>query len=201
MVMGHMLAVTKRTQCGKGHSGRLRANNLIPGIFYSPDGKNIPVEAPVPPLEKILAAVGHTTVFTLEIDDNAQKIIHPALIWQVQRHPYKKAFTHIDFYGVDLNKEVKIDVPLEFVGTPRGVKLGGILETYRESVRLAGKPMDMPRRITIDVSSMDINSSIAVKDLQLPPNVSTACEPHFVIVSVLTKSKEEILDEASQETP
>lgn len=84
--------------------------------------------------------MGHTTVFNLEIDENGQKSTHPVLIWQVQRHPYKKNFTHIDFYGVDLNKEVKVDVPLEFVGVSCGVKLGGVLETYRESLRLSCKP-------------------------------------------------------------
>ncbi|MDR2818944.1 MAG: 50S ribosomal protein L25/general stress protein Ctc [Desulfovibrio sp.] len=195
------LHVQKRAQSGKGHSGRLRAQNLIPGIFYTPDGTNIPVEAAALPLEKIIAEVGRTTVFNLEINDNNNKSTHPALIWQVQRHPYKIALTHIDFYGVDLNKEVKLDVPLVFTGTSRGVKLGGVLETYRESVRLAGKPMDMPKKILVDVTSMDINSSIAVKDLQLPSNIKPACDQNLVIVSVLTKSKEEGLDGTGQEAP
>lgn len=109
----------------------------------------------------------------------------------MQRHPYKKNFTHIDFYGVDLNKEVKVDVPLEFVGVSCGVKLGGVLETYRESLRLSCKPMDMPQKITIDVSDMDINDTISVEDVKLPANVSAVYDHNFALVSVLAKSKED----------
>ena len=182
------LSVQKRENCGKGPSGRLRSQDLIPGVFYTAQGENIIVQAPTLPLEKIYGEVGHTTVFNLEIEGDGT---HPVLIWQVQRHPYKKCFTHIDFYGVDLNKEVKVDVPLEFVGVSRGVKLGGVLETYRESVRLSSKPLEMPQKITVDVSDMDINDTISVADLQLPANVSAVYDHNFAVVSVLTKTKED----------
>lgn len=66
--------------------------------------------------------------------------MHPVFVWDAQYHPVKGVFTHVDFFGVDLNKEIKVDVPLEFVGTSKGVKLGGTLETYRERVTLAGPP-------------------------------------------------------------
>lgn len=185
------LSVQKREDCGKGPSGRLRSQELIPGVFYTAKGENITVQAPTLPLEKLYEEVGHTTVFNLEIDENGQKSTHPVLIWQVQRHPYKKCFTHIDFYGVDLNKEVKVDVPLEFVGVSRGVKLGGVLETYRESVRLSSKPLDMPKKITIDVSDMDINDTVNMADLQLPANVTAIYDQNFAVVSVLAKAKDD----------
>ena len=184
------LSVQKRENCGKGPSGRLRSQDLIPGVFYTAQGENIIVQAPTLPLEKIYGEVGHTTVFNLEIDENGQKSTHPVLIWQVQRHPYKKCFTHIDFYGVDLNKEVKVDVPLEFVGVSRGVKLGGVLETYRESVRLCSKPLDMPKKVTIDVTDMGINDSVTVDTLALPENVKAVFDKNFAIVSVFSKSKD-----------
>ena len=185
------LNVQKREGRGKGPSGRLRSKNLVPGIFYSPTGENVLVQAEALPLEKLYEAVGHTTVFNLEIDSNGQKETHPVLIWQVQRHPYKKLFLHIDYYGVDLDKEVKVDVPLEFVGTAKGVKLGGIQETYRESVRLESKPLDMPKKIVIDVSDMNIGDSINVADPQLPPNVSAVYDQNFAVVSILAKDKDE----------
>ena len=184
------LSVQKREGCGKGPSGRLRAEKLIPGVFYTASGENISVQAPVLPLEKIYGEMGHTTVFNLEIEDNGKKTLHPVLIWQVQFHPYKRAFTHIDFYGVDLDKEVTVDVPVEFVGTSRGVKLGGRLETYREFVRLCSKPLDMPKKIVVDVTPMDINTTICVGDLQLPENVKAVYDQNFAIVSVISKAKE-----------
>ena len=185
------LSVQKREGCGKGPSGRLRAEKLIPGVFYTASGENISVQAPVLPLEKIYGEMGHTTVFNLEIEDNGKKTLHPVLIWQVQFHPYKRAFTHIDFYGVDLDKEVTVDVPVEFVGTSRGVKLGGVLETYREVVRLTSKPLNMPQKITVDVTDMGINDTVTVSDLKLPENVRAVFDQNYALVSVISKSKDE----------
>lgn len=185
------LSVQKREGCGKGPSGRLRTEKLIPGVFYTATGENISVQAPVLPLEKIYGEMGHTSVFNLEIEDNGQKTLHPVLIWQVQFHPYKRAFIHIDFYGVDLDKEVTVDVPVEFVGTSRGVKLGGRLETYREVVRLCSKPLDMPKKITIDVTDMDINDTVTVSAIKLPENVHAIFDQNFAMVSIISKSKDE----------
>ena len=134
--------------------------------------------------------MGRTAVFNLEIDDNGTKTVHPVMFWEVQKHPYKKAFTHVDFYGVDLDKEVKVDVPIEFVGVSRGVKLGGVMETYRESVRLCCKPLDMPKKVTIDVTDMGINDSVTVETLSLPENVKAVFDKNFAIVSVFSKSKD-----------
>lgn len=192
------LNVQKREAHGKGPTGRLRAKDLVPGIFYTASGENIMVQAPTLPLEKLYESVGHTTVFNLEIDDNGTKEVHPVLIWQVQRHPYKKYFLHIDYYGVDLDKEVKVDVPLEFVGVAKGTKLGGILETYRENVRLASKPMDMPQKVVVDVSDMNIGDTISVADLKLPENVSAVHDRNFAIVSVLAKSKDDVAEEGEE---
>ncbi len=185
------LQVSKRAESGKGASGRLRAQGLVPGVFYTAKGENISVQAPSLPLEKIYEQVGHTTVFNLEIDDNGTKNTYPVLFWQVQSHPYKKCFLHVDYYGVDLDKEIKVDVPVEFVGTAKGVKLGGVLEKYRESVRLSSKPLDMPKKLVVDVTDMDINATINVTDLKLPDNVKAVFDQSYAVVSVVLPSKEE----------
>ena len=75
------LSVQKREGYGKGPSGRLRAQKLIPGVFYTPKGENISVQAPALPLQKIYEEMGHTTVFNLEIEENGQKTAYPVLIW------------------------------------------------------------------------------------------------------------------------
>ena len=194
------LSVQKREGCGKGPAGRLRAQKLIPGVFYTAKGENVAVQAPALPLEKLFEEVGRTTVFNLEIDDNGQKNVHPVMFWQVQSHPYKKAFTHVDFYGVDLNKTVTVEVPLEIVGVSRGVKLGGILEIYREVIPLQSKPLNMPKKIVVDVSEMDINDTVNVADLKLPEGVAAVFDQNFAVVSVLAKAKDAAAaDEAEAE--
>ncbi|MBQ7456651.1 MAG: 50S ribosomal protein L25/general stress protein Ctc [Desulfovibrio sp.] len=199
MEIEKVLNVTKRTGAGKGSCGRLRAQGLVPGVFYTAKGENILVQAQALPLEKIYESVGKTSVFNLAIDDNGTTETHPVLIWQVQNHPYKKRFLHVDYYGVDLEKEVKVDVPVEFVGTAKGVKLGGLLEKYHESLRLMSKPLDMPNKIVIDVSDMDINDTINVADIKLPDNVSAVFDQNFAVVSVVVPAKDDEQEAGAKE--
>ena len=184
------LNVQKRAGLGKGPNRRLRAEKVIPGVFYTANGENVPVQVPSLPLEKLYSEVGRTTVFNLTINDNGATSTHPVLVWDAQYHPYKSEFTHIDFYGVDLDKPVKINVAVEFQGTARGVKLGGRMETYREKVTLISLPLNMPKKIVVDVSDMGINNTIRVADLQLPEGVSAAYDKNFAIVSVISKTDE-----------
>ncbi len=195
MEIDKTLIVEKREGRGKGPIGRLRREDLVPGVFYTASGQNVMVQAPALPLEKIYELVGHTTVFNLEIDSPQGKETHPVLIWQVQRHPYKKKFLHIDYYGVDLHKEVKVEVPVEITGTPKGVKLGGVLEIYREGVRLASKPLDMPQKIVVDVTDLNIGDMVNIEDLVLPPNVHAVYDHNYAVVGVLAKTEEDETEE------
>ncbi|MCR4667263.1 MAG: 50S ribosomal protein L25/general stress protein Ctc [Desulfovibrio sp.] len=185
------LQVTKRVNGGKGASGRLRTEGLVPGVFYTASGENIMVQAPTLPLEKMYEAMGRTSVFNLEIDDNGSKSTHPVLIWQIQYHPYKRRFLHVDYYGVDLDKEIKVDVPVEVVGTAKGVKVGGIIETYHETIRLSSKPLNMPKKLVVDVTNLDLNETINVADLKLPENVTAVYDQNFAVVSVIVPSKDD----------
>ena len=107
------------------------------------------------------------------------------LIWATQRDPIKSTFMHIDFYGVDLDKPVKITVPVEYVGVARGTKVGGKLETYREQIQLMAKPLDMPAKVTIDISGMDVGTTIQIANVQLPEGVKAAYDSNYALVSVL----------------
>ena len=180
-----VLNAQKRDTSGKGFNRRLRQEGVIPGVFYTGQGGNISVQMPAAPLNKLFGEVGRTTVFNLEIAEGGKTSLHPVLIWDVQRHPVKNRITHVDFYGVDLDKPVKITVPIEFTGVARGTKVGGVLETYREQVQLVAKPLDMPAKIVLDITSLDLGKTIQVGDLELPEGVKAAYDVNYAIVSVL----------------
>ena len=180
-----VLNAQKRDTSGMGFNRRLRQEGVIPGFFYTGQGGNISVQMPAAPLNKLFGEVGRTTVFNLEIAEGGKTSLHPVLIWDVQRHPVKNRITHVDFYGVDLDKPVKITVPIEFTGVARGTKVGGVLETYREQVQLVAKPLDMPAKIVLDITSLDLGKTIQVADLELPEGVKAAYDVNYAIVSVL----------------
>ncbi len=183
------LSVQKRNTLGKGPSRRLREEAIVPAVYYAPDGKNILVQVALNPLNKIYEQVGRTNVFNLEIDDNGTKTMHPVFVWDAQYHPVKNTFTHIDFYGVELDKEVKVKVRLRFVGTSKGVKAGGRMEVYREEVTLVAKPQDMPRVVDIDVTNFDIGTNLRASGLLLPEGVRVEYKSDFSILAVMAKDK------------
>lgn len=185
------LSVQKRENLGKGANHKLRTKDLVPGVFYDTKGTNIAVQVEELPVTKMFQAMGRTTVFNIEIDDNGTKTTHPCLFWDVQFHAYKKEFEHIDFFGVDLDKEIKIRVNIEFTGTSKGVKLGGKLETYREFIDVLSKPLDIPKKIVVDLTPIELGTIMHVRDLELPAGVRPATAENFAILSVLNPKGDE----------
>ncbi len=179
------LKAQKREVTGKGEMRRLRVAKKVPAVFYGKNGENFSLQVEKLPLEKVYNKVRRTTVFNLEIEENGKETTYPVIVWDAQYHPTKAEFTHIDFYNVDLDKEVQITVPVEFVGISRGAKAGGKLETYREEMRLAAKPQDMPAKVKIDISDLDLNKTIRATDVQLPANVRVVYKSNYALITCL----------------
>ncbi len=175
------LSAQKREGFGKGANRRLRAAQLVPGVFYGQNGENISLQMEKNPLAKVYNNVRRTTVFNLVVEGKE----YPVIVWDVQYHPTKLHITHIDFYGVDLNKEVQITVPVEFVGVSRGAKAGGKLETYREEMRISAKPQDMPAKIKIDISELDLNKTIRADNVELPEGARVVYKSNYALISCL----------------
>jgi len=185
------LSVQKRSAFGKGANRRLRAAALVPGVYYTADGQNIPVQMPELPLVKMYEKVGRTNVFQLELEDeNGAKTLHPVFVWDAQYSPVKSTFTHVDFLGVDLDKEIQVKVQVEYAGTPKGVKVGGKMETYRDEVILAAKPADMPRKLVLDVTGLEIGQTIRVSTMPLPEGVRPVYKSDYTMVSVFMEGAE-----------
>ena len=179
------LAAATRAQTGKGAGRKLRAAGIIPAVFYNTKGESRAVQVDEASLNKLYSVTGRSSVFDLIIDDNGKKTSHPCLIWDVEYFPTKNRFQHVDFYGVDLNKELKLKVALEFVGTAKGTKLGGRLETYREVIEVLTKPDTLPKKIVVDITNLDVNQGLRVADLILPEGVRAAYDNNYAIINVM----------------
>lgn len=189
------LQAKKREHTGKGVARRLRASGEVPAVFYNALGENTPIQVNEKELTMLYQKIGRTTVFNLELDRNGKKETFPALFWDVDYYPTKNRIQHIDIYGLDLDKEIRVRVPLVFIGVAQGTKMGGRLETYRESLHVLCKPLALVRKIEIDISGLNINESLHVEDLKLPEGVRAEYTNNFVVVSVLAHGAEEAEDE------
>lgn len=192
------LTVQKRTATGKGVNRRLRAAGIVPAVFYVSGGESIPVQVAEAPLRKIFETMGRTTVFNVEVEDGGKKTTAPALIWDIEYHPTKNRFQHVDLFGLDLKKDVKIRIPLEFTGTAKGAKLGGVVETFVEAIDLIGKPLEIPNKVMVDISGLDLGETLRVANVVLPEGIRAATNAATPVVLVKDKSSgKDAGDEAS----
>ena len=194
------LSADLREKTGKNANRQLRAQGIIPAVYYSAKGDNKALKINEAALTKLYSSVGRTTVFDLEISEDGKKKPYPCLIWDTEYYPTKKRFQHVDFYGVDLDKELKIRIPLEFTGVAKGTKLGGHMEVYREHIHILSKPDSLPKNILVDVTDLDIGQGLRVADLIMPEGVRASYDSNYAILMVTTpgSAKDDVGEEAGK---
>lgn len=191
------LKVETREKTGKEAARKLRASDYIPAVFYSPEGENITLKVRVGLFQKVWLKAGSTSVVELEFEQNNQTVKIPALIWAVDKHPFKTVYMHIDFYGVDLSKEVTVAVPVELTGKPKGAEDGGVLEIYRQTLDVTCLPINIPNQIVVDVTKLDIGDNINIEDMKLPSGTRVDFEENFAVVGLVHPYQES--EEAGEE--
>ncbi|MGE4470532.1 MAG: 50S ribosomal protein L25 [Desulfovibrio sp.] len=192
------LTVTERTATGKGPNRRLRMQGIVPGVYYDQHGTNVMVQVPEVPLRKVYAKVGGTQVFHLEIDRNGKKDTFPALVWRMKHDPVRPIVTHVDFFGVDLDKDIKVFVNVVTTGTPKGLQLGGKLDIFRDQLEVNCKPLSIPEHIEIDVTDLDVNDNVHIEDIKLPEGVEALYEENFAVLGVTPIVETSLEDEEAE---
>ncbi len=185
------LSVRERAEKGKGSCRRIRTKELVPGIYYNQKGENIPVVVEMLPLTKLHRKLGSSRVFQLEIQKDGASQTLPSLIWGMQYDPLKSVPIHVDFYGVDLEREIKVDVRVVVEGKAKGIIKGGTLEVFRDSIEVVCKPLDVPEKIVINVTDLDVGMNLHIDEVQLPSGVRAVFDERYSVVGVVAKEVEE----------
>ncbi|WP_018125079.1 50S ribosomal protein L25 [Desulfovibrio oxyclinae] len=179
--------VFERKETGKGPNRRLRSSGFVPGVFYNQKGVNIPVKVPYAPLQKAYAKLRNTQLLDLELERDGKVEKITSLIWRMKYDPVKPLPIHVDFFGVDMEKPLKVTVPFKLEGTAKGVKAGGRLEQYREQCEIIALPSDIPVSIPIDITKLGINARVHIEDVPMPEGVSPQFDDNFAILTILAK--------------
>lgn len=185
------LSVRSRAEKGKGPCRRLRTDDLVPGIYYNQQGQNIPVLVEMLPLTKLHRKVGSSRVFHLEMEQDGKPASMPSLIKNMQYDPLKSKPIHVDFYGVDLDRDIKVDVRVVVEGKAKGIVLGGQLEVFRDTLEVICKPLDVPEKVVIDVTELGIGDNLHISDVKLPAGVRAVYDDNYSVVGVVAKEAEE----------
>lgn len=179
-----------RTPGGKNVNRRLRVSGIIPAVMYGPKKEPIAMSVDPQSVKDILySESGHNSIFTINVDGSAQD---NTMVKDYQLDPVQGELLHVDFIQIAMDRRLELTVNIEIVGEPMGVKIGGgIMDFISRSIEVECLPSDIPESIKADVSHLDINDYIRVKDLEVDPKVKILSEPEVVIVTVIPPVKEE----------
>src|SRR5438874_8590822 len=131
---------------------RVRRSGNIPAVVYGAKKESIAITVNPKQISRILhSESGHNTVFDLKVGAEQTK----AMIVDWQYEPIKGSLMHIDLKRIAMDQKLKVNVPIELVGEPAGVKQqGGILEQIAREVEVECLPGDIPHAIELSVSEL-----------------------------------------------
>src|SRR5512141_2346666 len=182
-----------RSETGKNVNRRLRSRGLIPGVVYGTGKDAVAVAVSPREIGAILkSAAGENTLFDLDLGGTRRKVI----LKEFQREPLRGRLLHADFYEVALDKAITVKVHVELEGTPVGVKQqGGLVDFVTRELEFECLPADIPERITVEISHLELNKHLRVSELKLPEKVKVLADPDVVIVHVVLPKAEEAVAE------
>lgn len=212
------LKTERRSDVGKGFARRLRMAGRIPAVYYGRGEEPITLIVGLKELEDIIhTAEGSNVIVDLRVGDASPE--RKALIREIQRDPVAGSILHLDLQHISLTERIVVEVPIVLLGTPTGVKDGGgILEHLLREVEVECLPTDIPSKLEVDVSALNIGDSLHVSDLKaervtiktdmtraiaavVPPTILEEVKPAEEAVVAEPELVKDKKDEESEEEP
>src|SRR5437899_9009789 len=185
------LKAEPRASVGRSAVRKLKARGVIPAVIYGGKDKPQPLQVAARDINAMMShASGENVLVELEISGEGSN--RTALVQEVQHSPVGGDIRHVDFHAISMDQMIQAEVPLEPVGTAVGVKtFVGLLEQSLRALTIECLPGDLPDRITVDVSQLNIGDSIHVRGIQLPPGITPKVQLDLTAFSVVAPVVEE----------
>ncbi len=186
--MDAKITVKSREVKGSPSARRLRREGWVPGVIYSDGSAARMVTLPKHDFEQMLRhhASEHVMI-KIQIDGGAEESV---LLKEVQHHALFGGVVHVDMQKVDMNKKLRVEVPVELVGEAEGVKTqGGVLDHLLHYVQIECLPADIPEGINVDVSGLKLGDMLTIKDIQIDASKYTILMDADVGVAAVTQPK------------
>lgn len=184
-----------RTTSGKGQARALRRSGRIPAVVY---GHSEPISFSVEAREfhKEFHTVSESQLITLKLEKDERTV----LIKDYSEDITNGEILHIDFFEVEAGKKLNTRIAVELIGSPVGVREGGILEHTLYEVDIECLPKDIPEHLTVDVSHLNQGDSIHISDISVPEDVVILNSEDQTVASVTTPRAVVEEEEGEEET-
>ena len=180
-----------------GNSQSLRKEGEIPAVFYGMGKTSTPISVKNVEFKKIWHKAGESSTVKILMDKEAGGDVD-TLIHEVQTDPVTEEPIHVDFLAIDMNKPIRVKVPIEFEGVSEAVKGGlGTMVKVMHEVEVEALPKDLPQKLVVDISKLaTLEDQIFISDIKLPEGVTMIANEADVVASV-AEQKEEVEEVAA----
>jgi large subunit ribosomal protein L25 len=184
MSKAQALTAHTRKRSGSGALNSLRREGLIPGVVYGKTQESFNVRLNRREVETLLHKTASEQILVnLTIEDLKETKL--ALIQDVQHNPLTGHITHLDFHAIREDEIIHANVPLDLIGEPVGVKSGGgLLEHLFHTLAIKCLPKDLPESIQADVSGLELNAALHLRDVKLPEGVKAVASGDVIVAMV-----------------
>jgi large subunit ribosomal protein L25 len=167
-----------------------RKNGQVPGVVYGNQKENQSVFVDGHDFTRAFMHAGHSTIVELKVEGGASENV---LIHDIDSDPITNEIRHVDFYRVNMNKAIRTEVPLHFVGeAPAVFQQEGSLFKNIEEVEVETLPANLPPQIDVDISGLDdFTKTIHVSDLKVGEGVEILTDMEQLVCKVEPPRSEE----------
>lgn len=157
----YKLKAQKREAVGKNKVDKIRQNEQLPAAVFQKGKETENITIDDLEFQMLYQKAGMTSVIDLDIDG----AVRPAIIKEIQRHPFKNQIYHVGFQGINMDEKIKIEVPVELINRDEIRKQPSVLNQQLDTIEVLVLPSNIPDSFSIDVQNMDYDDSFTVKDL------------------------------------
>jgi large subunit ribosomal protein L25 len=150
----------ERESVGKKATKALRDAGMIPCVIY---GGDQPVHFAAE--EKAFKGLVYTPNAHTVVVDLAGKTSN-VILQDIQFHPVSDKILHIDFFQLNENKEITMEVPVKITGTSPGVLLGGDLRLNQRRLKVKALPKHLPDFVEANISELQMGNKLYVTKLE-----------------------------------
>ncbi len=186
------LHASPRELLGK-RARRLYREGKLPAVVYGHNASSTPLTLDRLEFQRVFVKSGRTHLVDLLVDGKTEKV----LVREIQTHPRRLGVTHVDFYQVDLQEKIKVEVPVHLTGESAAVKRGDadILHAIHE-LEVECLPTDIPEGFEVDLTPLEnVDDEFRVSELKVPNGVTILAEPDELVVKIVHKREMKVEEE------
>ena len=195
MIEALSLEAQLRDGTGSKAAAAVRRQGRIPAIVYGHKQEAVAISLDAHDFVEGLRH-GHR-LMDVAISGNNEKMI----IKDLQYDYLGRTILHADLMRVDVTERIKVEVPLELKGSPKGMQEGGVLEAHMDHLDVECLAVDIPELIVVSVKDLDVGQSIYAREVKLPEGVKLMSLPDIIVATCRVLAEVKTTEQVEAETP